>query len=138
METNLPNLLTASSILLGIITALYGLFYPDIKNVIEIIPKQHKVDNKQNYIKSKNVFNGKYLPLMLGAIITTLIYLPELYKQILKSITVITTNSFDNVKYDTMTASFIAVCIFMLLITIMIIRIGFKMNNKIKKLNPKE
>jgi hypothetical protein len=137
MKTDLPNLLTAASILLAVITALYGLFFPAIKSVLDIEPKKHKADNKQAFINSKVIAKSKYLPLLFGAVIITLIYLPELYRQLKDSLTTLKTNEIENISYDTLTASFIAVCFFMIFITIFIIISGFKLNKKIKDLNPK-
>lgn len=138
MMTDLPSLLTASSILLGVLTALYGLFYSDIKSVIEITPKRHIEDNKQEYDRSKRIFSSKYIPLMIGAFTISLIFLPELYKQIRGSINAIINFGFINTYYDTLIASFIAVCCFMILIAVIMIRTGFQLNNKITKLNPKQ
>jgi len=135
--TDLPNLLTASSILLGVITALYSLFFPAIKSVINIKPKKHKIDNKKDYLKSMEVVETKYIPLLIGSSIISLIYIPELYSQLKISFIIIRTNRFENISYDTLTASFIAVCFFMIFITIILIGTGFKLIKQIKALNPK-
>ena len=136
MKTDLPSLLTASSILLGVLTALYGLFYSDIKSVLEIIPKKHKADNKQEFEKSKRIFNSKYIPLLVGALIISSLFSPELYRQIRESINVIRKSGIENTYYDTLIASFIVVCCFMVLIAVIMIKTGFKLKNKIDKLNP--
>lgn len=136
MKTDLPSLLTASSILLGILTALFGLFYPDIKYVLNIVPKRHKADNKQEYDKSKKIVSSKYIPLLLGSLIISLLFSPELYRQIRESIIVIKNYGITNTYYDTLIASFIVVCCIMLFIAIVMIRTGFKLKTKIEKLKP--
>lgn len=136
MKTDLPNLLTASSILLGIITALYGLFYSEIKTVLDITPKKHKIDNTQEFNKSKKIIQGKYLPLLFGSLVITIINIPELYRQLRNSYIAI--KGIENASYDTLIASFIAVCFFMILFSIIIIITGFKLRKKIKELNPKK
>ena len=136
MKTDLPNLLTASSILLGIITALYGLFLPSINSILEIKPKTHRVDNKKAYNESKDVIKAKYVPLLIGSLIITLVNIPELLTQLIKSYNAIKTSGIENTRYDTLTASFIVVCLFMIFITIMIITTGVKLKRKIKELNP--
>ena len=138
MKTDLPNLLTAASILLGIITALYGLFLPSINTILEITPKPHKVDNKKVYNESKDVVKSKYFPLLIGSLVITLIYVPELISQLKKSFYAIKTTGIENVSYDTLTAAFIVVCLFMIFISVMIIVTGFKLKKKIKELNPNE
>lgn len=138
MKTDLPNLLTASSILLGIITALYGLYLPAIKSILDIKPKTHKVDNKKFFNESKDILIAKYFPLLIGSLVITLIYLPELFTQLKNSFDVIKTSGIENTTYDTLTASFIVVCLFMIFVSIMIIVTGFKLKKKIKELNPNE
>ncbi len=135
--TDLPNLLTASSILLGVITALYSLFFPAIKSVINIKPKKHKIDNKKDYLKSMEVVKTKYIPLLIGSSIISLIYIPELYSQLKISFIIIRTNRFENISYDTLTASFITVCFFMIFITTILISTGFKLVKQIRALYPK-
>lgn len=136
MNNDISTLLTASSILLGILTALFGLFYPDLKHVLDIIPKKHKADNKQEFDKSKEIVSSKYIPLLLGSLIISLLFTPELIKQIHSSIEVIKIYGIKNTSYCTLTASFIAVCCFMILIAVFMVRIGCKMKTKIDKLNP--
>jgi predicted PurR-regulated permease PerM len=138
MKTDLPNLLTASSILLGIITALYGLFFPAINSILEIKPKLHKVDNKKVYNESKDVIKAKYVPLLIGSLIITLVNIPELIIQLRDSYIALKTNGIENARYDTLTASFIVVCLFMIFISIMIIVTGVKLKKKLKELNPNE
>lgn len=136
MMSDLPNLLTASSILLGVITALYGLFFPAITNVLDTKSETHKIDNAKAYKHSKIVYKTKYLPLLYGSILITLINLPELYRQLSSSFVLITTFGISNTTYDTLKASFILVCFFMIFITIKIISSGIKMKKKINELNP--
>ncbi|MGD9488116.1 MAG: hypothetical protein AB7W47_08840 [Calditrichaceae bacterium] len=138
MKTDLPNLLTASSILLGIITALYGLFFPAINSILVIKSKPHKVDNKKAYSESKDIIKAKYIPLLIGSLVITLINIPELFSQLRNSFVAIKTSGIENTTYDTLTASFIVVCLFMIFITIMMIATGFKLRKKIKELNPNE
>lgn len=136
MKTDLSNLLTASSILLGVITALYGLFYPSILFVLETKTKTHSVDNKQSYNKSKSIVKTKYYPLLFGSIIITLLYLPELCFQIKSSIDAIAKNGWKNTTYNTSIATFIVVCLFFIFFSIKIITIGIKLRKKINALNP--
>lgn len=138
MKTDLPNILTASSILLGIITALYGLFFPAIKTVLDIKPKTHKVDNKRAYDESKEVIKSKYLPLLFGSLVITMINLPELFEQLRNSFIAIKTSGIENTTYNTLIASFIVVCLFMILISIIIIATGFTLKRKMKVLNPND
>lgn len=136
MRTDLPDLLTASSVLLAIITALYGLFYPAIKSILDIKPRKHSADNEYNYKKAKEVLKTKYLILLVGSTIITCIYLPEFFRQIKASIMVVASVGIKNSTYNTLIASFIVVCSFMIFISIMIVKSGIKLAKMIKNLNP--
>lgn len=134
MKADLPNLLSAASILLGIMTALFGFFYQSINEILEIIPKKHSADNRLNYKLAKATAKTKLIPLLIGSILITIIFLPEMIAQIKNSVIVIFNNGFKDVLYDTLSATYIAVCIFMIFLTIVIIKIGFQMKKQIKKL----
>ena len=134
MKTDLPSLLTASSILLGVLTALYGVFYPDIKSILDIIPKTHTEDNKKEYNRSKDVFNSKYIPLLIGTLVISILFIPELYRQVVNSINVINEYGIKNTTYDTLAASFIAICCFMNFMTYVVIKTGVRLKNKIGRL----
>lgn len=137
MRNELSNLLLAASILLALTTALFGLFYPAIKSALDIKPKLHAADNKVNYNISKNTIKSQLLPLLVGSIIISAIFIPELIFQINRSFNVVIENGLKNTTYDTLTASFIAVCIFMLSISIVVVMLGYKMKKQIKKLKSK-
>lgn len=138
MKSDLPSLLTASSILLGIITGLYGLFFPTIKAVLDIKPRKHKVDNKRAYKESKEIVKAKYIPLLFGSIMVAVINFPEFLNQIMNTFIAVQTYGIKNTSYDILVASFIAVCCFLIFITIKIILTGIKLKKKIKELNPEE
>lgn len=136
MKTDLPNLLTASSILLGIITALYSLFYGDIMSSLEVRPEHHNIDNEKKYKDSKNTLKTKYLPLLICSLVITLINIPELFAQLKNSFIAIKECGIENTTYDILSATYIVVCLFMIYISIIIITTGLKLKKKIKKLNP--
>lgn len=130
----LSVILSASSILLGIMTALYGFFYPSINKILEIDIKMHSLDNIKNFQKAKTIEKSRMIPLVLINVIITLIFLPEMYIRL--------KNGLDYIKiygcsYDVITVSFVAICIFMIVLTINSIITEFKLLKKIRKLNPK-
>ncbi|HAM98448.1 MAG TPA: hypothetical protein DCQ26_07530 [Marinilabiliales bacterium] len=136
MENELPNLLSSASILLAILTALFGFFYPSVKEVLEITPKLHSADNIKSYKSAKTIFKAKQIPLTIGSVIISLIFLPEMIHQIKKSTNAIITYGLKNVEYNTMIASYITVCLFMIFLTIMIIILGFRLRKQMVKLKP--
>lgn len=130
----ITNLLSASSILLAIITALYAVFYPFLIEVIEIKSSKHSADNNPKLKLAKSTFNSKLLPLLIGSIVITVLFLPEFFNTIVNSIKAF--GSIDEMNYDTLTASFLVVCVFMIFLTCAIINLAIKLKRKIKELTP--
>ncbi len=129
---DITNLLSASSILLAIITAIYAVFYPFITEAIEIKGSKHIEDNKLKLKLAKDTFNSKLLPILIGSIVITFLFIPEFLNAIKTSY-----KAFDGInemKYDTLKASFIVVCFFMIFLTSAIINLAIKLNGKIKEL----
>ena len=136
MEDYLINILSASSILLAIITALWGIFSHSISEVLDHKVEPHPADNKIKFKLSKNTVKTKLLPLLIGSILITTAFTPELILQLVKTFRVLWNNGFNNVSYSTISASYIVICVFMYFITISIIITCIKIRNKLNKLNP--
>jgi len=128
---DITNLLSASSILLAIITAIYAVFYPFITEAIEIKGSKHIEDNKLKLKLAKDTFKSKLLPILIGSIVITVLFLPEFIKVSITSLKAIRGNK---VEYDTLTASFLVVCVFMIFLTYAIIILAIKLKGKIKEL----
>jgi len=128
--------LSSASILLAILTALYGLFYPAIKETIdlEVLKGARAKDNGPSHDKAVKAFNGKALPLALGALLIALVYIPELYKQATASIGYLADYGIKGTEYDITAAAFMAVGLFILMQAVNIIRLGLKTFNKMRKL----
>ncbi|MCW0482411.1 hypothetical protein [Gaoshiqia sediminis] len=130
------DLLSASSILLAILTALYGFFYPSINEVLLIKPSTHPVDDKRNYAKAKETRNTRLIPLMIGTIVISLVFLPEFLNQMVICYDLLIEHGFQKLSYDTLIATFMVVCFFIFLLTINTVNIFFKYVSKMKKINP--
>jgi hypothetical protein len=130
----MADILTSSSLLLAIITAIYTLYYPSIIEIIAILPEKHSADNETNYIKAKNIRNTKLLPLLISSIMLTLTFIPEFIKQVSSSARIILDKGFLLSTYDIVVASFIIVCLFMFLFCINVCVLSFKLINTIRKL----
>jgi hypothetical protein len=132
----MSDILSSASLLLAIITALYGLFYPDIIKILDIIPAVHAVDNKPHFIKAKEIRNTKLFPLLLASIILTLTFMPEFLHQIKTALELYCKLGFAFDTYNTVIASFMVVCIFMIVLSISIVILSVRYYNKMKVLNP--
>jgi|GEM_PF-3298279 len=108
------QVLSSASILLAILTALYGLFYPAIKEVIEVDVKTGSIaeDNEANLHKATRVRRGKVWPLEMGVVMLFVIFLPEAWKDIRLSVTNLVDYGFSGTEYDITVAAFLAVTLF--------------------------
>lgn len=130
------DILSAASLLLAILTALYGFYYPSIKEVIDSKVDTEPKNNREKYDKSKIVWKTKLLPLLLTSVALTVIFIPEFLEIIKSSISVIFGKQISSKKYDTVKASYLAVTIFIIVLTGNIIVASIKLQKKIKKLKP--
>jgi len=105
---------SSASILLAIITALYGLFYPSIKEIIDADIKSHpnEKDNKPLYNKAKDVYHSKVKPLVAGATLTIIIFIPEFYNNLSISLHNLIEYGYAGTTYDFTITVFSAVTIF--------------------------
>ena len=132
----MSDILSSASLLLAILTTVFGLIYPTIKEVLDLKVAPHKADNSTNYKKSLLIRRTRLVPLLIGSIILSLIFIPELIKQIAKSLNTFFKRGFAFNTYDTVMASFIVVALFMITLTIIIIAISIEYQRKVKALSP--
>lgn len=132
----MSDLLSSSSLLLAILTTLYGIFYSAINEILKIEPKPHAVDNKSNCNKGIDVRKSKIIPLLIASIGLTLIFVPEAYKIMIESCSLLGRKGLCQVTYDTVKTTYIAVTIFFITLTFSICRLTIKFNKHLKKLNP--
>jgi hypothetical protein len=133
----MSDLLSASSIILAILTALYGIFYPSINEVLETRPNNHPEDDITNYNNALKIRKTKIYPLLISSISLTLIFIPDAYSIIKESITLIINFGITKVSYDTLKTTYIAVTIFMIILTSNILSTLIKFNIHLSKINPK-
>lgn len=76
-SSKLPDLLAAASLLLTALGVVYGTWYPEIVGALaETIP-DHRPNRAPVRMKVKSVFVGKALPLVVTAILLTILFLPD-------------------------------------------------------------
>ncbi len=130
----MSDILSSASLLLAILTTVFGLIYPTIKEVLDVKVATHKADNSANYKKAKLIRKTRLFPLLVGSIILTLVFIPELIKQTTNAIKIIAKYGFDLKTYDTVIASFIVVALFMVVLTISIIITTIEFQKKLTSL----
>lgn len=133
----MSDLLSASSLLLAILTTLFGTYYSSIIEVLNLEPNNFKEDDKNNYTLAKSVLKTKLTPLLIAGVSITVIFIPQSVKIIKTSIEYFTSLEYKNLSYDTISTSYVAVTIFMFILTVNILLLFFKVISKMKNINPK-
>ena len=133
----MSDLLSASSLLLAILTTLFGIFYSSIIGILELKPNTHPIDDTSNYNKALSVRKTKIYPLLFSTIGLTLIFIPDSWHILKESIIMIWDNGFKAVSYNAIKTTYIAVTIFMIALTINVIATTLNFNSHLKKINPK-
>lgn len=133
----MADLLSASSILLAILTTLFSIYYPSIREIMDLIPNKYPIDDRDNYNKACIIKKTKVYPLLISSVVITGLFIPESFKLIKDSITNLQTFGFNGVQYDTLIATFIAVTTFTMILTINICILTYKYSHNVNKINPK-
>lgn len=133
----MSDLLSASSLLLAILTTLFSTYYSSIIEVLNLEPSNFKEDDKNNYTLAKSVLKTKLTPLFIAGVFITVIFIPQSVKIIKTSIEYFTSLEYKNLSYDTISTSYVAVTIFMFILTVNILVLFFKVISKMKNINPK-
>jgi hypothetical protein len=73
----MTDLLSAASLLLTALTIIYGLWYPQMVEVLKIIPPTHKADRTKPYREVCHVIRTRALPLFVISGLLTFIFVPD-------------------------------------------------------------
>lgn len=131
----MSDLLTASSLLLAILTTMYSFFNSSITEFMNIKPHDYLIDNKENYFKGLSLRKTKILPMTLASLTLSVIFIPEAYKIFVEVIYLIRNKNFNQIYFDTIKASYCAVTIFMIVLSVIIIIQAIKFQKHLRRLN---
>ncbi len=126
------DLLTAESILFAVIIALFGFWYPQINELIDLSIPGHPADRKPYFDKAKNILKVKMRPLLMVLTISSLIFIPDTIKITCATIKILFTNGFMNYfsSYDAISTAYFFFCIFLIIMTIYSYHLSFKLKKK--------
>jgi hypothetical protein len=71
------DLLSAASLLLAVVSVVYGLWYPDLVTTLATSVPKHAEDRKQPHRKVSSILFRRSLPLAVAAILVGSIFLPD-------------------------------------------------------------
>ena len=93
------DILSATSLLLTIITVLYGVWYSEINNTIDLKKPLHVEDGGLLYKTVVSVLKHKAVPLFIASLSLTLIMLGQVVGIIEEACTIIFINKWSSFKY---------------------------------------
>ena len=76
----MSDLLSAASLLLAVLGVLYGLWYPEIIEALDVKVPDYPEDRKRPYRQVASVLYGRAIPLAVAALGVSLIFLPDALK----------------------------------------------------------
>jgi hypothetical protein len=114
------DLLTATSLLTTLLALLYTVWYPEIKDCLEILPERKRADRGSQIQQVDATLYTRGVPLAGGAVVLCLVLLPEAGRLIGTAITNLTSEQPSAwPPYDTLAATFVVAYGFLLGMTFM-------------------
>jgi len=106
MRSEAGDLISAGSVLLAVLGILFGLWYSDIAEALEVKPSKHPEDDVEKAHQVRGVLVSKALPLSVAASFVTLLLLPDSLAITAQALRVIRGNA--QGPYDAVAASLVA------------------------------
>ena len=134
----MSDLLSSASLLLTLIALLYGLWYQQIVEAIEIAVESQPADRKPAHKYARSVQWTKAIPLAIATLVLTAVFAPESLAIViasLKSIAGIGWFAFRH--YNAVSTSMVLVNLGSALFSAHLLSLVIKLRMKIRKLNPK-
>lgn len=133
------DLLSASSLLLTITTVLYSLWYSELKDALDTDVPDFEADYTKPFLKVKEVFWTKSIPLACATSLLSCIFLPDLIRLIKKSLLAYTSNFFRALSnYDSVATTFSVVTMSLIVFAIVMVCQSFKLYSLKNDLEPSD
>jgi hypothetical protein len=133
----MSDLLSAASLLLGVIAILFGLWYPEITRAIELPKPDHKEDYKKPYKEVSAVFYSRAIPLTVASSLLTLVFASDAIKISCLSLREYLSHGWGAINnYSAVLTSFVLVVCLSFALTIYLFYYTHKLFKKWKSLKP--
>jgi hypothetical protein len=131
----MADLLSAASLLLAIVSVLYGLWYSEIVSAADVQVPRHAEDCVRPLGAVRGVLWGKALPVALAACVVAAVFLPDTLRIAVASAKLYAGNGFpDNLTYDAVSTSFCVVEAFAIALAVHTVRLVTEVSHKAKQL----
>jgi hypothetical protein len=127
------DLLSAASLLLTVVSILYGLWYPEIIKAIETEVPSHPQNRVKPHKEVSAVLWYKAIPLAIIAAPFGLIFLPDAVAVVCRAIRILISSGEGG--YDAVETAFCVVVLFSLAIGVYTFRLAWVLNNQRVKLS---
>lgn len=130
------DVLSSASLILAALTTIYGLYYSDIRDILDVVPKTGdlKPDNKPNYTKAKTILRSKLIPLLVGSIVLTLVFIPDFIYQLVNCYQIWRDLGVSYDTYNTSNAAYVVVTFFAIMLTGSVLLMFYGFVKKIRAL----
>lgn len=132
----MADILSSFSLLLTIITMLFGLWYKDIVDAVNVwdkLPPTQRKDDRTDFInKKKRVQKTRILPLLLGYFALVAVLAPEIYKIIIQAIAIMRIHKWASIGcYNSVKAILFLVFLFALILLAYLLWACLRLRRKI-------
>lgn len=127
----MSDLISATSLLLAMVSILFGLWYMEIQNVINLTVPKHKDDRAPDFQKVNHFLYQKALPLAIFAILLSFIVLPDfisILRDTVKIFIIMKCEAFK--KYDAVRAAYILVSLYTFALSVYLVSLLLKIWDK--------
>jgi len=134
----MSDLLSAASLLLGVLAILFGLWYPEITKAIETVEPSHRGDYGRPYKQIKAVLYSRAIPLTTACFLLTLVFAPDAIRIIFLSMNKYSIEGTGALRsYSAVSTSFVLVVSLALALHVYLFYYTIKLVQKARKLAPK-
>lgn len=132
----MADLLSAASLLLAIVSVLYGLWYAEIVAAADFQVPPHAEDRVKPFGVVRGVRWGKAIPVALAACLVAAVFLPDTLLIAAKSAKLYADNGFTgDLTYDAVSTSFCVVEAFAIALAVHTVRLARKVSHKARQLS---
>ena len=125
------DLLSAASLLLAIVSVIYGLWYNEIVTATETRVPPHIEDREAPRLVVHHVLIARAVPVTVGACLVAMVFLPDVVEIFAKSVKLLVTRGGTaNLAYDAVATSLCLVEVFAITLAIHTVRLCVELRQK--------
>jgi len=133
----MSDLLSAASLLLAVVSVVYGLWYPEIVHAMDTTIPKHAEDRRRPYKDVSTMLFRRSLPLAIAALVVTAVFLPDALRIGWLSINDYSESGWSALRrYDSVATAFFVVELFATALTVHAVNLAVKLFQLRRRLAP--